>query len=280
MKMISYDFEYFKPQTIEEATQLFQSLDGQGKKPLYFSGGTEVITLGRLNEIVTGAVIDIKAIPECLVSRKEEQKLILGAALSLTKIIDGKQFPFLSKTISQIADNTARNKITLGGNICGNIIYREALLPLLLTESQVVIANHKGLIRRPIMELFDQELQLKKGEFLVQVVTKQSEIKLPFLSIKKRRQWNIGYPLITTAALKKNDRIKIAFSGLCSFPFRNQQMEESLNNLQLSTEERIDQAIQHIPAPILDDVNGSAEYRLFVLKNTLIDVLNTLREAE
>ena len=134
--MISYDFDYYKPATIEEATQLFHSLDEQGKNPIYFSGGTEVITLGRVNQIITGAVIDIKAIPECHVIKKEDNKLILGAALSLTKIREIQLFPFLSKTIEEIADNTARNKITLGGNICANIIYRETVLPLLLTESR------------------------------------------------------------------------------------------------------------------------------------------------
>ncbi|MGO4889298.1 FAD binding domain-containing protein [Anaerobacillus sp. MEB173] len=273
--MISYDFEYFKPTSIEEATDLFWSLDEQGKNPLYFSGGTEVITLGRNNQIRTGAVIDIKGIPESLFLKKNPKELILGAAQSLTKIRETQLFPFLSKAIVEIADHTARNKITLGGNICANIIYRETVLPLLLTESQVVIASHTGLKQFPINQIFKEKLKLEKGEFLLQVITEQSEIDLPFLSVKKRRQWDVGYPLITTAALKKNEYIKIAFSGLCAFPFRSEHIEEVLNNRQLSIETRIREAIQLMPAPILEDVHGSAEYRLFVLKNTLHDVLDT-----
>jgi CO/xanthine dehydrogenase FAD-binding subunit len=274
--MISYDFEYYKPTSIAEAIELFQSLDQQGKEPIYFSGGTEVITLGRVNKVITGAVIDIKAIPECRVLKKDENKVVLGAAQSLTKVREMKLFPFLSKAIVEIADHTARNKITLGGNICANIIYRETVLPLLLTDSQVVTASPVGLKQRPINEIFNQTLKLERGEFLVQVITEQSEVNLPFLSVKKRRHWDVGYPLITTAALKKNEEIKVAFSGLCSFPFRNKQMEESLNNRQLSMETRIEEAIQRIPAPILDDVNGSADYRVFVLRNTLHDVLDAL----
>jgi CO/xanthine dehydrogenase FAD-binding subunit len=274
--MISYDFEYYKPTSIEEATQLFQSLDEQGKEPIYFSGGTEVITLGRDNKITTGAVIDIKAIPECLVIKKEKNKLILGAAQSLTKIRELQLFPLLSKAIIEIADHTARNKITLGGNICGNIIYRETVLPLLLTNSKVVIASHTGLKQLPINEIFNQTLKLEKGELLIQVITEQSEIDLPFRIVKKRRQWDVGYPLLTIAALKKKEQIKLAFSGLCSFPFREKKIEESINNLHLSKEARIEDAIKHIPIPILDDVHGSAEYRLFVLKNSLRDLLDAL----
>ncbi|OIJ19417.1 xanthine dehydrogenase [Anaerobacillus alkalidiazotrophicus] len=274
--MISYDFEYHKPISIEEAIDLFHTLDEQGKKPVYFSGGTEIITFGRENKIVTGAVIDIKAIPDCLIVKNDEHLLTIGAAQSLTKIREMQLFPFLSKTIVEIADQTARNKITLGGNICANIRYRETVLPLLLTNSKVVIASKDGLKEQQINKVFDKTLQLEKGEFLVQVITEQSEIALPFRSVKKRRQWDVGYPLITTAAIKRQDRIEVAFSGLCSFPFRNKNVEDSLNNRKLSKESRIEEAIHSIPAPILDDVHGSSEYRQFVLRNTLYDVLDAL----
>lgn len=277
--MISYDFEYYKPTTIEEATKLFRSLDKKGKNPIYFSGGTELITLGRVNKIVTGAAIDLKGIPDCLILKKDENKITMGAAQALTKIREKNLFPFLSKAIVEIADHTARNKITLGGNICANIIYREAVLPLLLTNSKAVIATDNGLTQVPINEIFNQKLKLEKGEFLVQVITEQCETELPFLSVKKRRHWDVGYPLITVAALKKKEKIKVAYSGLCAFPFRNKQMDECLNNQQLSKEKRIEEAIQKISAAILHDVHGSSEYRLFVLKNVLHDVLDTLEGA-
>ncbi|WP_209125276.1 FAD binding domain-containing protein [Alkalihalobacillus sp. BA299] len=277
--MISFDFEYYRPTTIKEAVQLHQSLDEQGKNPIYFSGGTEIITLGRVNKIQTGAVIDIKGIPECLVMRKDEQQLTLGVAQTLTKIRESQLFPFLSKVIVEIADHTARNKITLGGNLCANIIYRETVLPFLLTESQVVIAGPSGVKMRPLKEVFNQTLKLERGELLVQVITEQSEINSPSLSIKKRRQWDVGYPLITTAALKKNDSIKVGFSGLCSYPFRDQLIEQCLNDPSLSKEKKATEAIRLISTPILDDVHGSAAYRSFVLKNTLLDVMETLEEA-
>ncbi|MDY0406151.1 FAD binding domain-containing protein [Virgibacillus sp. 179-BFC.A HS] len=277
--MISYDFDYHKPTAIQEALELFQALKKQGKKPVYFSGGTEIITLGRVNELVTDAVIDIKAIPECN-TYKQDNRLILGAALTLTNVLDLQSFPFLEKAVAEIADNTARNKITLGGNICANIIYREAVLPLLLTDSRILLASLDGLTEKPISELFHQELQLKDGELLVQVMTDLEAIQLPFYIVKKRRQWGVGYPLITVAALRKQNKVHVAISGLCSFPFRNKQMEDSLNNEQLSIDERIEAALKHIPATVLDDVHGSDAYRIFVLKNTLRDILRVLGGAE
>lgn len=278
--MISFDFEYYKPTSIDEAIQLYKSLDDKGKNPRYFSGGTEIITLGRVNKLITGAVIDLKGIPDCLVLKKEEDKVTIGSSQTLTNIRETAFFPFLNKAIVEIADHTARNKITLGGNICANIIYRETILPLLLTESEVIIATSQGLKRCPLSEVFDEQLNLEQGEFVVQIITEVSETNLPFLSVKKRRQWDVGYPLLTTAALKKNETIKFAFSGLCSYPFRSIEMEDTLNNQQLSIESRIDKAIQLIPAPVLNDVHGSAAYRLFVLRNTLEDVFAALEGVE
>lgn len=61
--MIPYDFDYYQPSTIEQATSLYQSLRLDGRKPKFFSGGTEIITLGRLNKVYTDAVIDLKKSP-------------------------------------------------------------------------------------------------------------------------------------------------------------------------------------------------------------------------
>jgi CO/xanthine dehydrogenase FAD-binding subunit len=278
--MISFDFEYYRPSSIHEAVQLFQTLYTQGKKPIYYGGGTEIVTLSRLNLVFTEAVIDIKAIPECHVLQFNNNYLVLGAALSLTAIEEANVFPLLNKTASEVADHTARNQITLGGNICGQIFYREAVLPLLLTDSQVLIAGIDGLKRLPINEVFKKQLQLKTGELLVQVITERSYLGLPYISIKRRQQWNVGYPLVTVAALKKDDIVRVAFSGVCPFPFRSLKLEDSLNNKQRPIELRINDALNHLPSPILNDVEGSAEYRLFVLKNTLFDVLTALEGEE
>lgn len=47
--------------------------------------------------------------------------MIFGAGVTLTELEDKNLFPLLSKSASEVADHTARNKITLGGNICGHI---------------------------------------------------------------------------------------------------------------------------------------------------------------
>jgi CO/xanthine dehydrogenase FAD-binding subunit len=278
--MDTHDFDYYRPQTIMDACMLHQSLKAQRKTPVYFSGGTEIITLGRLNMFITNAVIDIKGIPECQMMEFNQQYLVLGAALPLAEIEGSNTFPLLRKTVSAIADHTARNKITLGGNINANIFYREAVLPLLLTDSLFVIAGLNGIKTVSIHDVFDEFLQLKNEELLVQVLIHRQYLHLPFISVKKHKQWNTGYPLVTIAALKVDHEIRVAFSGLCPFPFRSRKVEIELNRQNLAYEERINQAFKHLPEPLLDDIQGSKAYRLFVLKNTLYDVLIGLEDEE
>ncbi|GIN40167.1 MULTISPECIES: FAD binding domain-containing protein [Heyndrickxia] len=274
--MIPYDFDYYRPTSIQEALTIYQTLKHAGRKPMYFSGGTEIITLGRVNWVYTDAVIDLKGIPEYHVLFKSESRLILGAGLSLVQIEEANPFPLLSKTASEIADHTARTKITLGGNICAQIFYREAVLPFLLSDSLMVVAMHDGMKIFPIHEIFSKCLCLNEGDFLIQVSTDQKFVEAPSISIKRRKQWNTGYPLLTAAALKVDGAIRLAISGLCPFPFRAFEIEELLNHSDLSMEEKINGAVERLPSPILNDVEGSAEYRLFVLKNTLIDILQEL----
>lgn len=274
--MLPFDFDYYRPETLQEALALFQVIDGQGRRPVFFSGGTELITLGRIGFACADAVIDIKNIREFRMMQEDNNQLVLGSALSLSEVADANLFPLLSKTASEVADHTAREKITLGGNICAQIYYREAVLPFLLADSNVVIAGPDGMKTVMINEIFHQELLLQKGEVLVEIATNRNAVEASYISIKRRQQWETGYPLITIAAMKLNGELRIAISGLCPFPFRSKEMERHLNDRGFSVDERIKRALNVLPDPILNDVEGSGDYRIFVLKHLLFDIWNAL----
>ena len=278
--MLPFEFEYYRPETLKEAVDLYQKLDQQGKQPFYFSGGTELITLGRIDLAYTEAVIDIKGIPECNIMQVSGDHLVLGSSLTLTGLEEANLFPLLTKTSSEIADHSARGKITLGGNICARIFYREAVLPFLLAESMVLIIGTEGKKIVPINDVFQGHLRLNKGEFLVQTATQNRYIQAPYFTVKRRQQWETGYPLITLAALKIDQKIRVAVSGLCPFPFRSPAVEELINARGQSIETRVEGAIAALPQPILDDIEGSKEYRLFVLRNLLLDALANLDQEQ
>ena len=254
--MISFDFSYYKPVSIEEAILLYQTLTSQGKKAMYYAGGTEIITGARINQIVFDAVIDLKGITECVELKYQNQQLIIGSCITLTQICESNVFPLLTQVVRGIADHTSRNKITIGGNICGAIPYREAVLPFLLCDSQLVLAGPKGNRIVSISDIFNEKLQIQDGEFLVQIITDGSYINLPYESL--------------------SNGIRIATSGLSPHPFRCAKIEDKINNNGVSIQDRAMNSITHLAGRIISDIQGSVEYKEYVFLNTLKDVLNTL----
>jgi CO/xanthine dehydrogenase FAD-binding subunit len=277
--VISFDFEYYKPTAIEEAVRIFQQADSNGKEPFYYSGGTEIISMARLNQLRTGTVIDIKRIPECNVMQFQKDQLVIGAANTITALSEANLFPLLSETVRDVADHTNRNKITIGGNLCGKFFYREALLPFLLTDSQVVLAGTRGIRNVSIHRILNGEPRLEKGELLVQILTDRRYLDLPFVTKKKTKLEKIDYPIVRVSALRTREGIRAAFSGVSAVPFRSGKVEEALNNSSRPLEECVENAIRLWPAPILNDILGSSAYRTFVLRNMLLDTMVALERG-
>lgn len=273
--MIPFDFEYYRPDTLHDAVNLFQNLDNQGKKPVYYGGGTEIISMARMNNFSTGAVIDIKEIPECIRMDFEDDQLVIGAAVTLTQVHEANYFPLLSLAGARVADHTIQNKITLGGNLCGSIVYHEAVLPLLLAESSVWAVGPEGERQIPILQGFGERMQLKKGELMIQVRTPASYLSCPHIHVKRTKEDKINYPLVTLCAMQVDGQVRVAFSSLCAFPFRSLSMEGILNDRSRQVSDRTALAIADVPAPIADNLEGSAAYRAFVAKHLLADVINT-----
>jgi len=273
----SFDFDYYKPDTLEEAFKCFEKLDSEFKTVLYYSGGTEIISMARAESIKFHAVIDLKGIPECNNLELGDQNLVIGSAQTLTSISESNYFPLMSKTVSRIADHTIQGKITIGGNLAGTIIYREASLPLLITSCQARVMTQNGLQEIPFSQIFNGRLQLKKGEFLVQILVDRCDLQLPYIHVKKTKMDKIDYPLMTMAGRKKNGFIQAAVSGLGEFPII--LPFDQLNNTSLAVEQRTTQIIAKLSKFIKSDILGSKGYREFVLNNILIQMYANLEEA-
>lgn len=274
------DFDYHRPQTLKLAVRVFHELNRQGRRVLYYGGGTEIITLGRVGELWVDSVIDTKVIPETRILYERRGELRIGSNVTLTELSDHplltREFPLLSETVNEIADRTARNKITLGGNICGQIIYREAILPLLLCDSRVFIAGRKGIYSTSVHNVFREHMRLRPGELMIGVATADAARHAPYVHIKRRKAGEVGYPIVTAAAIRVEGRIRIALSGVCAFPFRFRAGEDLLNRREVNPDDRVEQAVHLLPAPVLDDFEASQAYRVFVLKQSLLQILSEL----
>lgn len=274
--MIPFDFEYYRPDTVQEALTVFRQLDAENKNPMYYGGGSEIISMARLGNITAGAVIDLKAIPECNALEFAGDRLLLGSALTLSSISESRQFPLLGQTAGRIADHTMQCKITLGGNLASTIIYRETVLPLFLTNAAITIASGDSLKELKIDQVFHHGLNLSRGDFLVRAAVEKCWLSVPYIHVKKTKNEKVDYPLLTVAALKADGKIRCAVSGLYDYPFRDAKCEEIINNHTLSITERGEKAADILRPGMLNNSDSSSSFRKYVFQNTLINTLETL----
>lgn len=277
--MIPYDLEYYLPETVDDALALFAEFDNAGKEPLYYAGGTEIITLCRQQVIAPKVLIDIKALAETNQFDFDNDQLIVGANLDLTTLSEQEDYPQLARVAREIADHTVRNRLTLGGNICGSLPYREALLPFLIAGAEAVLASPDGIRREPLDRLFDKRLRLNKGELLLQLAVKREELGYYGISRRRERHGPVDYPLCHLVASKKKENIALAVSGLCAYPFRSEELEIIINDRSLGMQERAEKSIAALPGTIRSDEIASDDYRRALWIKDLNQLLGEMEGA-
>ncbi|MFZ5974151.1 MAG: hypothetical protein ACOYU3_01910 [Bacillota bacterium] len=119
-------------------------------------------------------------------------------------------------------------------------------------------------------------MRLNNGDLIVSFTVREFFARLPHVHVKKTSAEKIGYPLLTVCALQTDGELRAAFSGVCAYPFRSLELERILKNRQAPPETMADLCMRNLPAPIHSDLTGQAGYRQFVLRETLINMLESL----
>lgn len=273
--MIPFNFKYYRPENIDEASKLFNELLEEGMDVIIYSGGTEIVTNSRKQLIHPDAIIDIKGIEELMVQEDNGQQLVFGAGLSITEICNKNLFPLLSEMASKIADKTVRNQLTLGGNICGRLPYREAIVPFLMGNTIAVIATAEGLKEVVLKDAFKFRLALAKGEFLVQLKIDKEILEKSYRTTRKVKVTDVDYPILHMAITEFKGDVSLGVAGLLAFPFCNDSVNEILNK-DLTIEEKTNEVIDNLPSAIKNDILASKNYRGHLFKTSLKELLNVM----
>lgn len=269
--IITADLVYYKPESLDEFHQCVAELKAKGLRFIYYAGGTEVVSALRQNKLQVDALVDVKGIEELTRIIETEAELIIGAAVPLNVIIDRMPESLLSKVSSKIADRTIRNVLTIGGNLCGRLPYREAVLPLLGMNAEVVLIQNGEIIRKKLMEVFDKRMLLTDNALLYQIILPKNEISWAF---QRRFTESIGvdYPTLHFVAMASEAQVMLGLSGFAGFPV-----------FKFMSRSQFDEA-KHLPDAIMEsfmnlvksDDRCSAEYRQFLLKSAFAECLEVI----
>lgn len=273
--MIPHEIEVFRAETLDDLLHAWQAASGAGRTPAYLGGGSELLTLARDNRSSVDAMIDYKrvaeagmlatdALPELAAVAGAPQR-VFGAALRLNTIVDTPGSGLFGCCAGGVADRSVRNTITLGGNICGMLAYREAVLPFLLLDGHVLSIGPEtgGLRAEPLATLFRKRLLLSTGAVAIAFSVGEDELAgLGLLQSasagggqsaqapdpgyggltasgrgsrggwfyrRRTRDPRLDYPLVTLAMARLDGRYRVAISGAWGYPVRAELLEAALN---------------------------------------------------
>lgn len=285
--MIPFEIEYIRPTSAEDAAALYREVSDAGRTARYLSGGTELVTLARDGKLKYDVLIDLKRIPETTVM--DESTLTFGAALRLSELRDQTDAvgatALVGRAAGGVADRTTRNSITLGGNVCGMLPYREALLPFLLLDGEATLEGPDGRRRVALAQLFDKRLKLKPGEFLVSLHLDERVKEMKGYYRRRTRDPRVDYPLVTLCMARDDAGYRLAVGGAFGPPVRNLTVEQALNEAVAGTDTdeaaktattAAEQAVASFAEAFRTDMRGSAEYRKALLEQSIREGLEML----
>ena len=170
--MIPPQFEYFAPETLDEAISL---LDGYGPEASVLAGGQSLIPMMKLGLAAPSYVVDINRLPGLADIREDNGFLHIGsltreAELDRSELVRAK-YPILHDTTAVIADPLVRDMATVGGNLAHGDPANDHPATMLALGAEVAVRGPAGERVIPVSDFFEGVLTtaLNQGEILTEI---------------------------------------------------------------------------------------------------------------
>jgi len=264
-------FEYFNPQSVQEAIAL---LDRYGDEAKIIAGGQSLVPMMNFRLARPEILIDITGIKELEYIKTEGAELAIGA---LTRARDIEQsplvlekWPFLSKAISFIGHSAIRNRGTIGGSLVHADPSAEIPTSLCALNGNVKVVGPSGEKILEPEEFFLTYLttSLEPSDLLV-------EVRIP--ALPEKTGWSFGelcrrsgdFAIVAVGILLFSEtagvcrEARISMGGVAPTPVRAEEAEAMLAGQKI-TEKLIAAAAQQAAeeTDTEPDYHASAEYRM------------------
>ena len=177
---IIHDFEYCKPTTLDEVTDL---LSQHGEKAKILAGGTDLVVQMKENIKMPDTVIDIKGIKNLHEILFEDNTLFIGACVTFRELIESeiikKYFPLIKEMSQTVASMGIRNRATIVGNICSAVPSADSAPVLLVYDADIIAKSASGERIIPITEWFTgpKETALHADELVTGIEIRLTDTK-------------------------------------------------------------------------------------------------------
>ena len=282
---------YVIAKNLDDALGWMQQYQGGAR---LIAGGTDLVldlSHNRLEGVET--LIDITRIPDLKVIKFEAGVVSIGAAVTLSEIIQSRELharvPVLQEAALQIAGPQIRNLATIGGNIINASPAADMTPPLLVLDSTVSILQADQKSREvPLCDFLisNRKVRLEHGEIVTgfHFASPQPAAKIYFRKVQPRRSMAIAMLNIAVflrLAENQIEEVRIAMGAVAPTAVRLRNVERALQGLSINQADDP----QHY-AGIRDDIvpisdfRASRDYRLKVAQNLARQAVLDLLELD
>ncbi len=268
--MIPAKFDYVRADSIEQAVQLLQESDGEGK---LIAGGHSLLPLMKFRLTEPGKLIDISRISELKGVRKAGERIIVGAMTTHREAaadpVIKEHIPVLAQAARQVGDIQIRNRGTVGGNIAHADPAADLPAAAIVLDAELTIQGEDGeetmsldsFIIGPLITMMPENSIVTNVTFAIP----PSHTKSTYLKYFHPAS---GYPVVGVAVVAgtssdgKIDYIKVGITGAGDMVFRAEAVEDALMG-QTPSESVIESAagLAAESADMGSDLFASEEYR-------------------
>lgn len=264
------DFEYFTPDSVEEACQL---LSKYGSKAMAIAGGTDIVVKMKKEGPAPEILVSIGHLPELKkIEYVPGKGVVIGAGVTHNEVQNSKilQQKYLSvcEAAHQMANNQVRNLGTIGGNI-SNAVPSADMPPILIAlDTTVKIVGSKGERTLPLENVFKgpNQTALEHDELITEIVIPDGSFTgSTYMKFGLRASGALAVVGVAASVQMEGGVIKdarIVLGAVSPVPLRAKEAENLLKGKQAS-KELFEEAgvIASGECRPISDIRASAEYR-------------------
>lgn len=270
-----------QPTTVGEASQ---ALFDYGEKGKIYAGGAELLLLLRNGLLQSEVLVDVKKIKALHRITLDNGVLHVGAcvthhALENSELVRAHA-PSLAYAESQVANVRVRNQGTLGGNLAFNDPHSDPGTVLLIHNASVVVGNEKGERRLALNDFFVDMYAtvLEPGDLLleVEIPAHPAGMKSAYLRLHRYQRPTLGVAVGARVNREVFEEVRLAVGCVGPKAQRLAELETKMKATKLTDAKRIlaeeTNYLRELLRPV-DDLLGSAEYKLYMTRIMLGDAL-------
>ena len=245
------------PRTLDEALRL------KAERPdaVPIQGGTDVMVELNFNRARPAAVLNLNEVRDLGGWSRQNGTLWLGAGLTYTEAMEpplSELLPALAEAARTVGGPQIRNRGTIGGNLGTSSPAGDALPPLLVSGTEVLLVSVRGERTVPLQEflLGPKRNDLADDELIygVSVRSGTPESRQTFMKVGPRNAMVIA---VVSLALSVDQELRAAFGSAGPVP--------TLVRAPLDDVDSFPDRVVGAASPI-DDVRGTAAYRSHALR--------------